>query len=427
MKVLLIEPIKIYQQIISKVLANFNIDITIKTSGEEGLDVHQREQFDLACVSMHLGDMSGIDFCKILHEQDGAKNTRIVMLITDESVEMVSTTLELGAIEIFFISRLEDLSNYLAGLFKPEKEKNTLSGRVLLVEDTVPIANSMTAYFEKMELEVDHFINAEQAYVAFEIADYDLVVNDISLDGVMNGADFVKAVRRLEGGMNRVPILVLSENDDVNRRIEILRNGANDCVSMPVLEEELMARVKNFIDNKRLLDKVKLQGKHLERLAMTDQLTSLYNRHFLVDIAPKKISEAYRHGISLSLIMIDVDHFKTINDSHGHSKGDAVLIDLAKIIKGSCRKEDVVARIGGEEFVIIFSHCVEKDAERKAEILCKEIADLKPGNIPVTASFGVASLPVGKPCGFDELFNVADDAVYKAKSQGRNCVVVGHA
>jgi two-component system cell cycle response regulator len=194
---------------------------------------------------------------------------------------------------------------------------------------------------------------------------------------------------------------------------------------MPVQEEELMARAKNLIVNKQLLDKVKLQGKHLEKLAMTDQLTSLYNRHFLADVAPRKISEACRHGFAISLIVIDVDYFKLVNDTHGHARGDIVLVEIAKILKNACRKEDIIARVGGEEFVIILSHCGGKDAEIKSGVLCKEIESLNPGNIPVTASFGVAGLAVGKQCDFDELFTVADDAVYKAKAQGRNCVIVG--
>lgn len=425
MHVLLIEPIKIYQQIISKILANFDIDITVKTSGKEGLEVYQHECFDLTCISMNLGDMTGVDFCKTLHEQNTSESARIIMLITDESVEVVSTTLELGAAEIFFISKLEDLSKYLAGLCEQGKEPEGLTGRVLLVEDTVATADTMLAYFREAGYEVDHFINAEQAYVAFEIAEYDLVVSDMSLNGAMSGASFVESVRRLEGGMKRVPILVFSEDDDVTSRIEILKNGANDCVLMPVQEEELMARVNNLIANKQLLDKVKLQGKHLEKLAMTDQLTSLYNRHFLADVAPRKISEAYRHRIAISLVVIDVDNFKVINDTHGHSRGDIVLVEIAKTLKNACRKEDIIARVGGEEFVIILSHCGAKDAEIKSVALCKEIENLNPDNIHVTASFGIAELVVGKQCDFNELFIVADNAVYQAKSQGRNCVVVG--
>ena len=158
MNVLLIEPINIYQQILSKVFANFDVDLTVKTNGKEGLEVYQREGFDLACISMNLGDMSGVDFCETLHEQNSSEGARIIMLVTDDSVDAVSATLELGATEIFFISKLEALSEYLASLCGQVKKKDDLTGRILLIEDTAATANTMLAYFQRAGYVVDHFI-----------------------------------------------------------------------------------------------------------------------------------------------------------------------------------------------------------------------------------------------------------------------------
>ena len=151
---------------------------------------------------------------------------------------------------------------------------------------------------------------------------------------------------------------------------------------------------------------------------MTDQLTSLYNRYSLSDMASNYLSEACRHGNPLSIIVTDIDYFKKINDKYGHSIGDAVLIAVSQLLKNSCRNEDFAARFGGEEFVILLPHCNLESAIQKAETLRQSIETMNPESIPVTASFGVATLPLETTCQFDELFNMADKAVYAAKAGG---------
>ncbi|HFE39072.1 MAG TPA: GGDEF domain-containing protein, partial [Gammaproteobacteria bacterium] len=148
-----------------------------------------------------------------------------------------------------------------------------------------------------------------------------------------------------------------------------------------------------------------------------------YNRHYLMDIAPQKISEAFRHKIPLSMVLMDVDKFKSINDTYGHDTGDIVLTSIGKLLVECCRTEDIVARFGGEEFVIILMHCDKENAIKKMDLLRQQLSELKPADLPVTASFGVTTLEFEKQNGFAELFSAADKAVYRAKDEGRNRVV----
>lgn len=161
----------------------------------------------------------------------------------------------------------------------------------------------------------------------------------------------------------------------------------------------------------------------LEGMAMHDQLTGLYNRHYLYEMSGQKVAEANRHNQSLCLLVLDLDLFKDINDTHGHLVGDQVLKKLARILVEQSRSEDIVARIGGEEFVILLDHCGAREAKEKAQQIRKKISKLNPNGIPVTVSIGIAKLNFDIES-FTQLLERADRAVYRAKEAGRDCVIL---
>lgn len=159
-----------------------------------------------------------------------------------------------------------------------------------------------------------------------------------------------------------------------------------------------------------------------EGMAMHDQLTGLYNRHYLQEVAVHKLAEALRHNYSLCLLVLDLDHFKKINDTHGHIVGDFVLQEVSMLLENFSRGEDIVARIGGEEFVMLLDHCNIAEANGKAHVIKEKVSQLNPRGIPITVSIGLAGLNESGEV-FPKLLERADKAVYIAKSQGRNCVV----
>lgn len=164
--------------------------------------------------------------------------------------------------------------------------------------------------------------------------------------------------------------------------------------------------------------------------SIRDPLTSLYNRRYMEETLARELSRAQRTGQPVSVVVADLDHFKKVNDTHGHPAGDAVLRAAARLIAGSVRGSDVACRYGGEEFVLILPDCDREAAVAKAERLCADLRTLavrEDGHaIPVTASFGVAASPYDGHDA-DQLFKAADDAVYRAKAAGRNRVVVAEA
>ncbi len=157
-------------------------------------------------------------------------------------------------------------------------------------------------------------------------------------------------------------------------------------------------------------------------MATHDQLTGLYNRHYLFHSAQKKIARSIRHQTPVSLAMMDIDHFKLVNDRHGHPMGDAILQSVASLLEKQSRKEDIVARFGGEEFIILFDHTELQSAERKAEDLRQLTEQLKPEGLSVTMSFGVVELQSDNNH-IDDMIKRADEALYLAKEAGRNRIV----
>lgn len=242
----------------------------------------------------------------------------------------------------------------------------------------------------------------------------DLILLDINMP-VMNGYEVCEALKN-NPKTESIPVIFVTGNDDQRDEEHGLEIGAVDYITKPVLPAIVLARVNTHITLKSQRDK-------LIKMALHDQLTDLYNRYYLFETANHMVSRAVRHQHDMCLLMVDIDHFKVINDTHGHPVGDIVLQAVGQLLKQESRSEDTPARFGGEEFVIVLEHCNLQDAEIKANHLLKEIEALKPSGIHVTASMGLAQLDLGKET-FSDLLNRADIAVYQAKEQGRNRVVI---
>ena len=242
----------------------------------------------------------------------------------------------------------------------------------------------------------------------------DLLLLDIEMPE-MNGYEVFNELKSKQL-TSQIPVIFVTarvEDDDEEMGLEL---GAVDYITKPVRPAIVKARIKNQITIKR-------QNDQLKRMALHDQLTNLYNRHYLMESASIKAARALRHKHHLSVAILDLDHFKKINDTHGHKTGDIVLKSVANLLKSLTRREDIVARLGGEEFLVVFDHCSGENAERKANELREAIEQLNPKGIQISASFGVSELNL-KGESVDSLINRSDKALYRAKDQGRNCVVL---
>lgn len=380
---------------------------------------------DLICTERHLPDGTALDLARLVRKESNTRQTPVLLLTSSEDPGLLSDSLEAGITEVFNKVHLDHLAQYVEKRLRREATHVRLTGRALLVEDSLPVANFITRVLEAQGLEIDTFSSGEQALAALDEHEYEVALIDVLLEGNMTGLALVREIRNGSSANTDVPVLAMSGLEDSARRIELLREGANDFLAKPMLEEELAVRVRNIVQIKRLLDQTAGQRDHLRRLALTDQLTGVYNRHYLTEIAVRRIGEAERHGIPLTMLALDIDHFKKVNDEHGHETGDVVLAETAAVIRNACRQGDVIARTGGEEFVLLLINMGADAASGFAERLRQRIEEAQPAGIPVTVSIGMISTS-GEAVGatFESLFKSADAALYEAKRAGRNRVVI---
>lgn len=423
MKTLVIEDSKIHRQMIGLVLDSLDVEAHLVKSAEEGLEALELESFDLISLDLHLPDMDGLEFCRRLRSDEATRHIPIVLLTSEDADATLKMAYGAGVTEVMRKTSIEELQQSFT--FLVNRLRRIYSGRVLYVEDSPTTAQLTIAALKEMGLQVDHFTNGEEALKNFSKQDYDVVITDVVLEGEMSGLQVVRGIRSAGGEKREIPILAVSGHEDMTRRVEILRSGANDYIEKPIVEEEFKARLGNLITNKQLFDQVRTQQDELRQLAITDQLTGLYNRTYLAETAQKYVSSSIRHRESLSLLMLDLDKFKDINDTHGHAVGDEVLASVGSLLKSRCRDEDVVARFGGEEFIMLLTRCDLENAVIKAGYLLKFIEELKPAGFDVTVSIGVSSIYLGsRHIDFDRLLKEADTALYEAKHRGRNRVEV---
>lgn len=420
MNILIVDHSKVFRTMWNRAVLPLGHHTTLAASGDEALEILRTRRPDLVCTALSLQDMDGIEFCRRLRRQPHYRNTPVIALSSTEDQAVRQRCFEAGFTDIHNKTDMDGLVTLIQRLAAEQNVQ--VSGRVLYVEDSSVVAHVMLKILEELKLEVDHFTSADAALKAFSEADYDLIISDILVEGKMSGMGLVNSIRSLPSDKSRVPILAVSGMDDTARRIELFKRGANDFISKPMIKEEVIARVTNLITTKQLFDQVKDQQAHLYELAMKDQLTGLYNRNALDEFAEKTLSEARRHTLHVSFIMLDIDHFKLINDQHGHAEGDSVLEQVGSLLRQACRTEDFAARLGGEEFLVILKHCDLKAAMTKAEQLRAALEELEPGGIHVTGSFGVTSQPAGRNLSLDVLLRTADEALYGAKHGGRNQV-----
>ena len=423
MNVLIVEPSRVFQAAIGKIFEIYSTNIYFANSGKEALEMYSSVRVDMICVSFYLPDMDGAELVSDVRNLKFGETVQVLMITSKKSQEAIIKSLTSGVTEIFRKNNLDELGKYLKKFAEHARQLAHIEGNILIIDKDQKQASELRDFFKDTKLKFIHFTTAEEATELTKAAEFDLVITDVVLDGSMTGLMLIREIREINETMYRVPILVISTILNISQKIGILRAGANDYIQKPILLEELSIRVKNLLHNKQLFDTVEEQRSLLEKLASRDQLTGLYNRYYMNNIVEKAIKDSYRYNYPFSVLYIDLDHFKKINDSYGHSIGDVVLKSVSKLLLSIFRGGDTPVRMGGEEFIILLPHCDGTNAVNRAQSLLSQIRGLRPANIYITASIGVTEIPRSAQIGSKELFVTADEAVYAAKKNGRNCVI----
>jgi len=292
--------------------------------------------------------------------------------------------------------------------------------RVLLVDDDPADRKlaqlALKSGLQSVEFVIDIAETLTQAMLDLKKSGIDLVLLDLGLPD-SNG---IETVDRLRDAQSNIPIIVLTGLSDEEIGVEAIRRGAVDYVTKPFKPSGLRTRIGIA------LQIVELQ-KRLLLLANTDELTELANRRNFFDILDREILRAKIDGSGLAVMMLDIDHFKSANDTYGHRGGDEILRQMGKILKENIYPLDVAARYGGEEFVILMPSTSSEKAYQAAERLRKIVDQhqwkVLNKTISITTSIGLASIDSNNLMSSYDLVEKADTALYSAKRRGRNCVV----
>lgn len=403
--------------------------ITHCGTGREAIEHMQGERFDLITTALMLPDMDGLDLSRRVRADRIHRYTPVIVVSGDADERLLREGFAAGVTDYF-----DKSLGYraFAGFLKDFTRRNSgLVGRVLYVEDSPTVAAQTTRLMERHGLQVIHVASAEQALELLQSAladnpgsggSMDIVVTDFYLKGRLTGGDLLHAIRaKLRLSQQEMPVLVITSVEPGDaRQAEVFHAGANDFVSKPIIEEVLLARIRSLLLIKQQFNALKSQTEEMHQLAITDSLTGVRNKRYLLDHGEQFLAD--RRNQPVTAMLIDIDHFKKLNDSYGHITGDRVLEALGGLLLAQLREDTIAVRFGGEEFAILLPRCTLQEAGNRAESLRAQVEAMRPAGHAITISIGLASTSTRPDLDLTQLLTQADRALYAAKARGRNQV-----
>jgi len=389
----------------TRIRHTLNVDTVVTTTYEEAkLTVNQLTDKLLAVII-------SLPFCKTSYSPFENVPT---IVITDgvplESKMMFSATSVLDYVIDYRGHNFE----YIIQLLKRVRFAETI--KVLVVDDERANRKLVGTLLANRGFSVEEATNGIEAITCIEAdPNISMVLVDDQMPR-MNGFELVGNIRKLRS-KNELAIIGMLSDDSEYRLVMFLRSGANDCLVKPFKLEEFQVRV---MQNLQLLE----MFKEITELSRRDFLTNLFNRRHFFEVGKKFYENYRRNALKFVTAMIDIDNFKSINDTYGHSTGDRVLVVLSETLISSLRATDIVARFGGEEFCILSNDLVLGEGILVFERIRKKCADISldtpKGPLSFTISIGLTG-SIGES--FDDMINTADKLLYKAKNSGKNKVV----
>jgi two-component system cell cycle response regulator len=416
--------------------------------GPQALEICARGECDIVLLDVLMPGMDGLEVCRRLKQNPATAHLPVVMITAlDEPGDRVAG-LEAGADDFLtkpvddlaLITRVKSLVRLKAltdelmrhvsttaeiGLDEPFDPASIdgNAGRVLVVDDEAGAAErfgTMLAPNHAVDIEP----SPQQALFRAAEGNYDLVMVSLRLKE-MDGLRLCSHLRSLER-TRLLPIVIVVDPEDHARLLRGIDLGVHDYLVRPVDRQELLARVRTQVRRKRFSDRFRERMQLTIEMAVTDDLTGLHNRRYLERQLATMVQQAVTHQKPLSVFVLDIDHFKAINDDYGHAAGDDVLREFARRVRNTVRGTDLTCRLGGEEFVVAMSDTDAALALSVGERLRQKIAEdrfrVSEGQgMKVTVSIGIASLASANDTPAD-LLKRADEALFDAKRAGRNRV-----
>ncbi len=453
-RVLVVDDVPANVKILEAKLTAEYFEVLTAPHGRAALEIAQAEQPDIILLDVMMPEIDGFEVCRRLKADARTAHIPVVMVTALSDTGDRVAGLDAGADDfltkpvndLILLSRVKSLVRLKTSMDEWRLREATsgqlggdlataapltdeqLRGRVLVIESDPFSGEKICHLLEQKQCKAVLASTGKVGSQLCDSEDFDLVIVSLYLeDG--DGLRLCSHLRSNER-TRRLPILLVIEPEEMGGLVKGFEIGVNDYLFRPIEGNELWARVRTQMRRKRYQDLMRENYQRSLSLALTDSLTGLYNRRYLGAHLQSMIERSHASGKPLSLFMLDIDHFKRVNDTYGHASGDEVLRQVAGLISHNLREFDLTARIGGEEFVVVMPDTPVAAAHMVADRMRKMVADtempLRGGATTapqrVTVSIGVAALRPGEAG--DELLRRADEALYAAKNAGRDQVII---
>ena len=447
-RILVVDDVEANVRLLEAKLTLEYYEVLTAGDGSRALQVAQDERPDIILLDVMMPGMDGFETCRRLKADPVTRHIPVVLVTALDGREDKLKGLDAGA-DDFVTKPIDDvilfarvrsllrLKSVMDELREREDSGRRLGvdtdgagrlrgsgGRILIVDDNARQAQKMVDH-----LSGEHRPMVESDPAAALIAargPVDLMIVNIS-SAEFDGLRLVAQMRSTDR-VRRIPILAVVDPADRSRLLKALELGVNDILLRPVDSEELEARARTQIKRKRYADFLKQKLDYSLEMAVTDALTGLHNRRYMAGQLQALMSRAGHGGDPVAVLVLDIDHFKLVNDGFGHDAGDEVLREFAVRLATNVRAIDLPCRLGGEEFVVVMPGASLEDAVQVADRIRRDVGaqpfPIMGGTeaLTVTVSVGVAAStgPADTP---DALLKRADEGVYEAKARGRNQVI----
>jgi two-component system, cell cycle response regulator len=449
-RVLVVDDIEINVKLLEAKLSSEYYDVLTAFNGPAALRVAETEMPDVVLLDVMMPHMDGFEVCRRLKANPRTADLPVVMVTALSDTASRLTGLEAGA-DDFLTKPVNDIALFarvrslvrlkrmteewrlrdkICGQFGSQDAggiaADSAPARILLLEEDDFAAARMS---EALAPIANELVRASTCAAAHDLLDEDTELLIASLSVPDGDTLRLLSQCRATETYRQLPILLIADAADLPRLAKGLDLGANDYLVRPLDRSELVARSSSQIRRKRMHERLRENQRRSLSLALTDELTGLYNRRFVLAHLSELVERTYEGSSKTAILLFDIDHFKHVNDTWGHAAGDDVLREIALRTMDSLRSSDLVARFGGEEFLVVMPETSLAVATAVAERLRLKIARepfmLRSAGekVPLTISVGVTSTEESRD-DVDRLLKRADDALYTAKKTGRNRVIV---
>lgn len=446
-RILVVDDIEANVRLLQAKLSAEYYDVLTAPDGVTALAIAAADQPDVILLDVMMPGLDGFETCRRLKADAATRHIPVVMVTALDGREDRITGLEAGADDfltkplddLMLFARVRSLTRLKAAteeLRKREESGRRLGlleggglgqrssgGRILVMDDQHRQAERIVSQLSSehrvtVEADPTRALNAARGPV-------DLLIVNAASD-TMDGLRLV-AQARSDAASRTLPILAVVDPHERQRVVKALELGVNDVLARPIDPQELAARSRTLIRHKRYADFLRNRLDHSLEMAVTDALTGLHNRRYMTGQLDPLVAHANRGGAPAAVLVLDIDHFKAVNDTFGHDAGDEVLTEFAVRLATNVRAVDLPCRFGGEEFVVVMPDTTVEDARAIADRIRAQVAGtpfsvLGGEALNVTISIGVAAT-TGDDDSTDALLKRADEALYEAKKGGRNRVI----